>query len=227
MFKVVCHSKIAIGHLYESDTHLVFFGNALGSPERIRESFPHLTFLSVKQVHSNTWVRASVTETVADAHYTTAPGEALLIKTADCLPVMAVAPGFAAAIHAGWRGLAAGIIRGLALVSDRPSWDCGFVGPHISRQRYEVGREVEQQFRSALDSISISAQDVFLPHSDPRKVFLDLGLVARRQLQSVGIQKILNVEYDTFSLPSYHSFRRDAQSAGRQLSFVCIKPSVT
>lgn len=227
MFRVLCHDGVAIGHLYESDTHLVFFGNRNGTLPLVRQHFPHLVFCSIKQTHSTDWTRASLDEVAADAHFTQEPGQALLIKTADCLPIMITDGAFVAAVHAGWRGLAAGILPGVFKIHKDCQSATAFVGPHIGQRSFEVGREVEQAFTRSLASMSLNANEVFFAHANPEKVYLNLALVARRQLRSLGIKKILNADYNTFANPDYHSFRRDGERAGRQFSFVALKTAKT
>jgi YfiH family protein len=227
MFRVVCHEGVAIGHSYESDHHLVFFGTRHGNMETLQRHFPQLNFATIKQTHSIDWTAASSNAVAADAHFTHEPNLALLIKTADCLPIMIAGNSFAAAVHAGWRGLVGGIISGLVPALQSSHATAAFVGPHIGRHSFEVGREVEKEFARSLASASLSTNEIFLAHANPEKVYLNLALVARRQLHALGVKKILNCDYNTFSNLDYHSFRRDGDRAGRQLSFISLKAVAT
>lgn len=151
----------------------------------------------------------------ADAMATSEQGIALLVWTADCVPVMMVGPGVVAAVHAGWRGCAAGIARRavetletrFAAPSHRLSV---YLGPAISAARYEVGPEV-------IDSLHGSGAD---PSAWHRGGHVDLRKFLTAELHNLGVTRVRSVGPCTFSSPQYASFRRDGAAAGRQWSLV-------
>ena len=137
----------------------------------------------------------------ADGHVTTAPGLGLLVIVADCLPVALIAPGRAAMLHCGWRGLAGGLVERAVERFDEPP--AAAIGPGIGRCCYEVGPEVLEAFAD-LDGVA-----------DGR--MLDLRAVARRKLEAVGVERIEDVDLCTSCREDlFFSHRRDKGVTGRQ-----------
>jgi len=223
----------ALGHILETDNVTVFFGDRMSSPEKLAPAFPHFSYVYLNQTHSDIVVEADQAAVLSgDAHLTSAPGRALCIRTADCLPVMIYDPDtdFIAAIHAGWRGIENEIVRkscarlralGSALTQAR-AW----IGPHIEAKSFEVGRDVAARLSSRFAAVrDFSDTDgVILPHANSEKAFVDLLSIARAQLHAEGIKpdRQRSLPIDTFASPQHASFRRDAGAAGRQVSFVAI-----
>jgi YfiH family protein len=141
-----------------------------------------------------------------DGHTTTVPGLGLLVLVADCLPVALLAPGRAAMVHCGWRGLAGGILgRALERFDEPPA---AAIGPGIGRCCYEVGDEVLVKFASGLPG---GLEGV----SEGR--MLDLRGIARRLLEAGGVTRIEDVDLCTSCRPDlFFSHRRDNGVTGRQ-----------
>jgi YfiH family protein len=170
----------------------------------------------VQQVHGAELVRAPgiAPGTRADALFSSEPGCAVAIQTADCVPVLLVhrARRAVAAVHAGWRGSAAQIalrsVAGLceALGAAPGEW-LAVIGPHIGPCCYEVDEPV----RSAL-----RAPEAFAPAARPGHYLLDLERVTRAQLESAGIAAgdVTRIGGCTHCDPRrYPSFRRDGTGA--------------
>lgn len=143
------------------------------------------------------------------------PGVALLVWTADCVPVMLVGRQFVAAVHVGWRGAAKGVLpatldRCAGLFHGKAEEYNAYLGPAISGHRYPVGREVIE----ALDRQGV-AREVWL--ADNR---VDLRSFAAAQLESLGVGRVAVVGGCTASDPRLASYRRDGVAAGRQWSLV-------
>jgi YfiH family protein len=136
-----------------------------------------------------------------DGHITSVEGLGLLVLVADCLPVALVAPGRAAMLHCGWRGLAGGILeRALESFEEPPA---AAIGPGIGRCCYEVGQEVLDRFAD-LDGVA-----------DGR--MLDLRAVARRKLEAAGVARVEDVALCTSCRADlFFSHRRDSGVTGRQ-----------
>jgi hypothetical protein len=176
----------------------------------------------VQQVHGSELARAPdlAAGTRADALFTSQPGCALAIQTADCVPLLlALRDGSAvAAVHAGWRGSAARIAlrsveRLCAVLSVRPGDWRAAIGPHIGPCCYEVDEPV----RSA-----IAQPDAFMPAARAGHFMLDLERVTRAQLERAGVAPgdISRVGGCTHCDPRrYPSFRRDG-SAERMFHFI-------
>jgi polyphenol oxidase len=136
-----------------------------------------------------------------DGHATTARGLGLLVLVADCLPVALAGPGRVAMLHCGWRGLAAGIVERALEEFDTPP--AAAIGPGIGGCCYEVGREVRDAF-AALEGVA-------------RGRMLDLKAVARRKLETGGVQHVDDVGLCTSCRPDlFFSHRRDGGVTGRQ-----------
>ena len=178
--------------------------------------------LLLKQVHGCTVLAApwaGLPE--ADAAVSDRPGLVVGIETADCLPILIVDPTrcSAAAVHAGWRGTAAGItgraVEALIAQGSRALDLIAALGPGIGVCCYEVGEELRGVFGE-------DSQVVFRP--GPRgKPHLDIRLASVRQLRRAGLaaDRIHHVDECTYCRPDlYHSFRREGQGAGRMLNYV-------
>jgi polyphenol oxidase len=161
----------------------------------------------------------------ADASATSAGGQILGIKTADCLPLLFVDPArrIAAAAHAGWRGTAAGValrvLDWLGRQGVHPSGIQVALGPCIGPCCYEVGDELRAHF---------AAKDgpFFTPgaHGKPH---LDLRGVNEAQLVAAGVApaNIVRVNDCTRCHPQqYYSYRREGPAAGRMISYVGWTP---
>ena len=136
-------------------------------------------------------------------------GHAVAVKvwrdglTADCIPVVLGAEGAVAALHAGWRGLAAGVleegVRALREVGGRGEITA-IVGPCAGVCCYEVGEEVHGAFQGA--------------HRVGRKI--DLRAIAHDRLLAAGVAQVRDMEACTICDERYFSYRREGASAGRQ-----------
>lgn len=162
----------------------------------------------------------------ADAVVTGAPGLAVGIVTADCLPLLVAADAgrVVAAVHAGWRGLAEGVIEA-ALAALRAEADAGAalvaaVGPHVGPCCYEVDAPV----LSALARRFGDGLDAALRPSRPGHARLDLAQLALRELEANGIaSESLGVVPDPCTrcdAERYHSYRRDGARAGRLVHWI-------
>lgn len=162
-------------------------------------------------------------EPEADAAVTDQPGSVLAILTADCLPVLFCAAdgGEVAAAHAGWRGLAAGVLeRTVAAMHTPASGVLAWLGPAAGPAAYEVGEEV----RAAFVDHDAGAGVAFAP-TRPGHFFCDLYTLARRRLQRAGVTRISGGGLCTIAdAQRFYSHRRDGRS-GRMASLVWIAPT--
>jgi YfiH family protein len=158
------------------------------------------------------------TERHADACVGSSPGVVCAVLMADCLPVLFCAHNGSeiAAAHAGWRGLAAGVlestVRGMATP---PAALSAWLGPCIGPTAFEVGAEVREAFMSQ------AADDAkaFAPAAEGRWL-ADLPQLARRRLQRIGVGDIQISGDCTYSDPErYFSYRRDGQ-CGRMAALI-------
>jgi YfiH family protein len=178
----------------------------------------------LRQVHG-TAVIAEPTddEPEADAAITATPGTVLAILTADCLPILFCAnDGEVGIAHAGWRGLAVGVIENtVAAMRTSPNHLLAWLGPAAGPDAYEVGDEVRAAFVDA-DSRATAA---FVP-TRPAHWLCDLHALARQRLAAVGITRVFGGGLCTISDPQrFFSHRRDGIT-GRMASVIFLQESV-
>lgn len=225
-------TDLSIGVLHETSNALIFFGNRDSSTEAIQKNFPSLELSHIHQVHGPEIIPANDMKPItgslpqADAHWTNVPKRALCIKTADCLPVMifSKSPHAVFSIHAGWKGVAQRIVpvaleKLKNLSSDLKSLEI-YIGPHIFQNSFEVELPVKNQL---LDSMKTPPEDsVFFAKGN--KFHVDLAKVVRGQISEFGLSEsqIRLLASDTKTDLNYHSYRRDRENAGRQMSFIAL-----
>lgn len=165
----------------------------------------------LEQTHSNIVINAAKTTTLqqADASYSDAAGVVCAVMTADCLPLLMCSTDGKkiAAIHAGWRGLLAGIItntvKALA-TTEVLVW----LGPAISATCFEVGAEVREAFVS-----KSSAFDSAFTQTKPDKYLADIYQLARIELAEQGIHAVYGGDFCTVTEQErFYSYRRDTQT---------------
>lgn len=159
-------------------------------------------------------------EPEADAAFTAQTGVVLAIQTADCLPILVCAEDGSevAAIHAGWRGLAAGVIEscvGRLRTSAEKLLVC--LGPAIGPASYEVGDEVRDAFVAQADSASAA-----FASTRPGHWHCDLYTLARQRLSLLGVAHVCGGGFDTFADARFYSYRRDGLRSGRFVSLIWI-----
>jgi purine-nucleoside/S-methyl-5'-thioadenosine phosphorylase / adenosine deaminase len=136
----------------------------------------------------------------ADGQATALPGVAPLVLTADCLPIALIAPEAVAMVHAGWRGLAAGVVEeGVRAVRELGGTEiAAAIGPGAGPCCYEAGPEVHEALSASVG----------------RNV--DLKLAARRRLSAAGVEQVHDVGLCTICDERFFSHRRDRGLTGRQ-----------
>ncbi|MDQ2139726.1 peptidoglycan editing factor PgeF [Alcaligenaceae bacterium B3P038] len=166
----------------------------------------------------------------ADAAFTREPCRVLAIMTADCLPVVIAATdgSIVGAAHAGWRGLAAGVLEALltamrAAAPDAPGWRA-WIGPAIGPDAFEVGDEVRQAFVAPPDGaiapeMSAASQLAFSAKAEaPGKWLADLPLLAEQRLRRAGVTVVVQSGACTVTdRARFFSYRRDGQ-CGRMVT---------
>jgi YfiH family protein len=174
----------------------------------------------LNQVHGNSVVRAADydAQPQADGSFSVSAAHNCVVRTADCLPVLlcSVDGKVVGAAHAGWRGLAAGIIENvIASLDVAPSDLLVWLGPAISQQSFEVGDDVRDKFLAC----DPEAEACFEVNSRGRWQ-ADLYGLARQRLAIAGVPAVFGGGYCTYQDEErFHSYRRDPD-CGRLLSFI-------
>jgi polyphenol oxidase len=166
----------------------------------------------------------------ADAAVARRPGAVCAVMTADCLPVLFcdTAGAVVGAAHAGWRGLAGGVLeRAVQTMRDDGAGEIlAWLGAAIGPAKFEVGQEVRAAFmaRAADPSMEDTLRAAFRPvDGKPGKYLADMYQLARCLLNAVGVTRIAGGEYCTVSNSGrFYSYRRDGVT-GRQASLIWIK----
>lgn len=202
--------------------------HGLSARERLREALMVRCFARGYQVHGTVVARVLADGTrpdgasavdrhdsdlqpsfEADGHAVAAPGVATMVLAADCIPVVLGARGAVAALHAGWRGLADGVleegVRALREVGGQGEV-VALVGPCAGVCCYEVGDEVH----AAFDGL----------HRDGD--LIDLRAIAHEHLLAAGVARVSDVPACTICDESYFSYRREGARAGRQAAIAWI-----
>lgn len=174
----------------------------------------------MRQVHGSRVVRIDrpIDPPQADALVTDVPGLACAVATADCLPVLLCdrAGREVAAVHAGWRGLAGGVLEAAVGAMRAPAGQLlAWIGPAISAAAYEVDAAV----RDALCAAE-AADAVCLQATRPGHWLADLPALAQRRLARLGVTEVSWSGHCTLSQPAlFFSYRRDG-STGRMLTVI-------
>jgi YfiH family protein len=154
----------------------------------------------------------------ADAIIARKPGICCAVRTADCLPVLLCSSQGTeiAAVHGGWRSLAAGIIENtIAAMSTQPTDILAWFGPAISQPAFEVGAEVRAAFLSA----DAGAGEAFAVN-DRGRWQADLYKLAAQRLRSAGVSQVFGGGLCTHAdAARFYSYRRDGET-GRMVSFI-------
>jgi len=154
-----------------------------------------------------------------DALWTGEAGLALSVITADCVPVLLAARGGPiAAVHAGWRGIEAGVVaRALEALAAPPEEVAAWIGPAIGVCCYEVGEEVAERVAAASDP-AVVAPGLRMPRGRPH---VDLAGAVRRQLVGAGVpEPRLVVRCTRCDEAGLWSYRREGRGAGRNVAFL-------
>lgn len=160
----------------------------------------------------------------ADASWTTEPGIVCVAKSADCLPVLFCADDGSAvgAAHAGWRGLAAGVLEAtVAAMGVAPARLMAWMGAAIGPASFEVGPEVREAF---IVTDPAAAQNFQARHPggsrDPEKYLANLYGLSRQRLARAGVLRVYGGGLDTFADPQrFFSYRREGRT-GRMAAMI-------
>lgn len=180
----------------------------------------------LRQIHSATCIEltsSSKQNIAADAGYTTKAGIVCAVMSADCLPVLLCNKSgtLVAAVHAGWKGLAAGIIENtLRKFAGKKNEILAWLGPAISQAHFEVGENVHTAFTDYPEAFNRGKQ--------PGKYMADLYQIAREKLTAGGVNDIYGGNHCTYAQSElFFSHRRSTQQGlihtGRMVSAIYLR----
>ncbi|WP_029918964.1 peptidoglycan editing factor PgeF [Nevskia soli] len=179
----------------------------------------------IRQVHGVRAVQMpqAAPDPEADASFTFEPGVVCAVQAADCMPVLFCdrAGTVVAAAHAGWRGLAGGVLeRTVAAMGVPPGQLLAWLGPAIGPEAFEVGEEVREAFVTA----DAAAAGAFRAGAVAGKHYADLFALARMRLAQVGVSQVSGGGLSTHADPArFYSYRRDGVT-GRMAALIWLEP---
>ena len=181
------------------------------------------------QQHTTNCVNSSDVKStlpIADASYTTEHNQICVVLTADCMPLLVCNKSgtIVAAIHAGWRGMANGIIEQsikqlLNNSNESPEQFMVWLGPAISQKNFEVGEEVKLTFTNKYPN----SETAFISHHlNTNKYLCDLYKICHIILEQLGVNEIYGGQFCTYEdKEQFYSYRRDGKT-GRMASMIWI-----
>lgn len=179
--------------------------------------------LWLNQVHQNRVVNAAANVQQipqADASFTDQADKICVVMTADCLPVLFCNKqgSKVAAAHAGWRGLAGGVLEATLQAMHEPADEIiAWLGPAIGAEAFEVGEEVREAFVKRF-----SSSEAAFHAARPGHYLADIYELARIVLRAAGVQGIYGDSFCTFNdANQFYSYRRDG-TTGRQASLIWL-----
>ncbi|MFV1996873.1 MAG: peptidoglycan editing factor PgeF [Acidiferrobacterales bacterium] len=177
----------------------------------------------LEQVHGTALLNLDQngTRNEADGSFSRLANRVCAVMTADCMPVLmcSSAGDRVAALHAGWRGLAAGILRkGVAAMAVEESQLLVWLGPAIGSKNFEVGEEVYRAFITQFSGAEKAFESAGAGHW-----YADLYLLARMQLRSLGVDQVFGGEFCTYTdTQRFYSYRRNG-ATGRMASLIWLQ----
>lgn len=169
---------------------------------------PQVHGTEVRRVEALQGSRGHPVSDPADGHATALSGVGAMVLTADCLPVALGSERAVAAVHAGWRGLAAGVLeKGLAALREVGGKGeiVAVFGPCAGPCCYEVGEDVRAAF-SGIASAGNGAQ----------RRTLDMRAIAKERLRAAGVTEVIDLQVCTICDERFFSHRREGAASGRQ-----------
>jgi hypothetical protein len=191
--------------------------------EKNRQLLPNFQqFVWLNQIHSNICVELNQQTSrqhnllQADACYTHTKQQVCAVMTADCLPILLCNKQgtSVAAVHAGWRGLADGIIENTVQgMHVEPTQLMAWIGPAISQANFEVGSDVKCAFEKY--------PQAFIKGQQTDKYLADLALIARVKLAALGINQVFGGDYCTYANENmFFSHRRTVHQTAENANIV-------
>lgn len=164
----------------------------------------------------------------ADAAVTSSAGVVCAIQVADCMPVLFAARdgSVVGAAHAGWRGLAGGVLEATVVAMNVPASELlAWLGPAIGPHRFEVGDDVVQAFTIGAGADRLAQTRAAFVRKSPGKWLCDLYALARLRLETIGISQVSGGGWCTVAdAERFYSYRRDGQT-GRMAALIWLDSS--
>ena len=206
------------GLILKAKDHLVFFGN-----DQFKVPTNSPSYRLLHQVHEDTIVESKNKTQLADGHWTTKKNLALVIKTADCLPVFLANQNKVVALHIGWRGFTNKIIEKSAKFFNNPEEVQCYIGPHIGYSSFQVSDSIATDILLAR---SLSWNQVFKndwakrSYDRPNHLYLNLQAILIHELTKLGYKKFTLTTTNTTTSHEHFSHRRNRHRIGTNYSLI-------
>ncbi len=189
----------------------VYFGNKKFDSNELVGKHSHLELQFLNQQHTtNIDIEPKISE-ASDGYQWIKPNKAVIIKTADCLPLIVLdhTDRVITNLHCGRVGLVDGILLKFLKITNPHNSFSFFIGPHI--QTYEIGRNLYLQFKEiGLDCLYTKEQSYYFSLQNFTKKFIS---------ENFKIYKIYEADINTFSNNLYWSYRKDKETKYRNFNF--------
>lgn len=212
-----------LGFESKFNNYLIFFGKIKTTFDQIENHYDQFDFKTLKQTHSDIVVNVDQeninNDTSGDALVTGKANTALIIKTADCMPIMMLdqKTQTIAAVHAGWRGVENQItLKTLQKINPISNSVEIFIGPHLQQNSFEVDLDVKDQL---LKSLYNSISDLSVVKETGHKYNINLIEIVKSQVAQNCVAQYHILNKDTLTDLNFHSFRREKNSS-RNYSFI-------
>lgn len=219
------------GFGFKTEKFIAFFGNTKTELTNLNALFSSFTFSRIKQTHSDIVVEANASVsnanlTEADAHWTAVANQALVIATADCMPIMIYCNQThrVAAVHAGWRGIENRItektLQSLIKTGSTQKNFKIYIGPSIQQDSFEVDVDVYEKLSKS--AVNLKETDYSYQAND--KYYINLNKIVLSQINSVADSncEVYFCEIDTKTDLNFYSYRRGKLKSERNLSFISL-----
>lgn len=234
--------ELNLGFLIDFDPYVVFFGKTTAQLDSLAKEFQDLRLAKIHQIHSDICLSIDAETCIdslanfrGDALYTEEANIGLCISTADCMPVMIFDPttNRIAGIHSGWKGVVENITEKVIVKFIQKGSQIQnlrvLIGPHIGPSHFEVDKDVSDLVLGTTP-FQTSFVDNEFAYFNPlnNKFYLNLySILCSRLVMNLKLipEQISGLVLNTFDDSRFHSFRRDRDKSGRQVSFVARKYS--
>lgn len=208
-------TELDYGTEYNLENVKVVFGNSKLEPNLLSANWPNINFIQLNQVHSTIITQQFVPNEPSDGHQWDDTNLAVIIKTADCVPLITYdhTSGTLTNIHCGRKGLVDGILNSFLKISSPDSEHSFFIGPHI--ETYEIGKDMSKD---------LGKYGVKGLYQKDGKHFLSLSeLIKNFIANNFKHNRIYSCSINTLIDDKYWSYRRNSQTKSRNFSFACIE----
>ncbi len=223
-FDKIADQLARYGQVYSSKTSLIFFGQSNFGQNEMMTQFKKVSLLN--QVHGIHIIKDPSQVDVADGQYSEESQKALVIKTADCMPVFIEDSHQIIALHIGWRALMQKFLSASSQIIKSPSKARLWIGPHIQQSHFALD-EISTEKLLDPHNLKINQaleQGIIKESTHQKNHFLvSLSRILLKEAHPLGLKNIEVSKVNTFTSFQHYSHRRNRHQVKRNLSFIVKK----